>query len=265
MAVLVARHGERLDYVDPAGFFASGHGQSRPWDPPLTDAGRAQGALLGRRVQAELAERGLPPVTKVYASPFIRTVQTADAACEVLGVETIRVENGLVEALCKEWFRSWALPGADGQWDGPAHLAGTDVPAAELHGKVHAGPAGWLLTSDELHERVSKRVCRKYTPHTAVVDSGISFAAPEEWAAVEARCGGTVRRVAAGHAEETSLFVTHGGPTGTIYSHLSQQGEPPKWSGYTALFAYHPRHGEPGAWPCFITACNKHIDTAAAE
>eukprot|EP01063_Lacrimia_lanifica_P005484 TRINITY_DN13259_c0_g1_i1.p1 TRINITY_DN13259_c0_g1~~TRINITY_DN13259_c0_g1_i1.p1 ORF type:complete len:263 (+),score=56.92 TRINITY_DN13259_c0_g1_i1:31-819(+) len=261
MAVLVARHGERADYVDGAGFFATAHGKERPWDPPLTEVGREQGLRLGARIRDELAARGLPPLTKVYTSPFIRTVETADAVCEAVGLDTLRVENGLVEALVEPWFRSWGTPGCTGHWGGDPARAYHRFADDDVHPLAHTDPSRWLLSHRELHERVTARVCCEYSSHTPVVDRKFNWASPEPWRGMQQRCDATVRAVAAAHPEESALFITHGGPAASLDATLAHAPDDDHLYSYTALFGYAPKHGAPTAhpWDCFVRGCSKHL------
>ncbi|WP_435186014.1 histidine phosphatase family protein [Halobellus sp. EA9] len=92
--VWAVRHGERQDTVDPDW---EAHAE-RLYDPPLTELGRWAAWRVGRR----LAESG-PPFDAVYASPFLRTVETADEICREIGREG-RLEPGLGEHRNPEWF-----------------------------------------------------------------------------------------------------------------------------------------------------------------
>ena len=113
--LIVARHGERLDYVRRDAGDPWTPTASRPYDPPLTEHGLAQAAKLGQHLKGELQRRGIPPITTVYTSPFLRCRQTAVAAAAQLDAP-VRVEFGLCESFNESWFRSWALPGTDGTW-----------------------------------------------------------------------------------------------------------------------------------------------------
>jgi len=96
--VLVARHGERMDNVNPQwARFAS-----RPHDPPLTKRGRAQARNLGLalgRCGGDADNSAWRPPQVLLSSPFIRCVQTADVIAETLGLGagSICVEEGLCE------------------------------------------------------------------------------------------------------------------------------------------------------------------------
>lgn len=95
-SVWVVRHGQRRDTVDPE--FESY--ADRIHDPDLTELGRWQAWRVGRR----FAENGVT-FDAVYASPFLRTVQTADEICRELS-RTVRLEPGLGEHRNPEWFDS---------------------------------------------------------------------------------------------------------------------------------------------------------------
>jgi hypothetical protein len=129
MAVLVARHAERVDYA-----VRNNEGRSwqstaeRPWDTPITDAGVKQAHALGRAVQEHCRRFGLPPVTRVFCSPLLRCVQTAAGVCDALDPPSaagaspslrICVEPLLRETAGEDWYRSWAVEDADGTWGGP--------------------------------------------------------------------------------------------------------------------------------------------------
>lgn len=92
----VVRHGQRRDSVDP-GWAATA---DRVHDPPLTELGRWAAWRVGRRFA-----RADTSFAAVYASPFLRTVETADEICRELGA-TFELESGLGEYRDPEWFDS---------------------------------------------------------------------------------------------------------------------------------------------------------------
>jgi broad specificity phosphatase PhoE len=88
------RHGERQDSVDP-------HWESnadRVHDPGLTELGRWAAWRVGRR----FAESAVTFDT-IYASPFLRTAETADEICREIGATAV-LEPGLGEHRNAEWF-----------------------------------------------------------------------------------------------------------------------------------------------------------------
>ncbi len=88
----LARHGSRLDFVDPEWHKRA----ERPHDPPLSADGLAQGAQLGSRLRDE-------NVSHVFSSPFLRCVMTADIAAREIG-SGVRIEAGFSEWLNADWF-----------------------------------------------------------------------------------------------------------------------------------------------------------------
>ena len=92
--VWVVRHGERQDSVDPNWEATA----DRVHDPPLTDLGRWAAWRVGRRFVESGSE-----LDTVYASPFLRTVETAEEICRETGDEFV-LEPGLGEHRNAEWF-----------------------------------------------------------------------------------------------------------------------------------------------------------------
>jgi broad specificity phosphatase PhoE len=91
--VWVVRHGHRED-SDPAWIKTA----ARPFDPGLSPEGIREAESVGRR----LANEG---VKHVFASPFLRAVETAHHIAKPLGLR-IRVETGLCEWLNADWFET---------------------------------------------------------------------------------------------------------------------------------------------------------------
>ena len=83
---------------------ASGRNLGQRTDPPLTDAGLALAARLGRTVAAELAELPHDGI-RVLSSPAMRCRQTTSAVADALGVDdaSIEVEPGLIEIDYGAW------------------------------------------------------------------------------------------------------------------------------------------------------------------
>ena len=90
--VWIARHANRLDFVNPEWFNTA----ERRYDPPLSDDGIEQAKLLAKRLKGV-------GIRHIFASPFLRTVQTAHAVSETIGVP-VKVEAGLSEWLNAEWM-----------------------------------------------------------------------------------------------------------------------------------------------------------------
>lgn len=90
--VWIARHANRLDFVNPDWFLTA----EKRYDPPLSDDGLIQAEQLAQRLQTE-------KIKHIFTSPFLRTVQTAHKIAEKLDL-TIKLETGLSEWLNPEWM-----------------------------------------------------------------------------------------------------------------------------------------------------------------
>ncbi|MGF1490930.1 MAG: histidine phosphatase family protein [Microcoleaceae cyanobacterium] len=94
--VWIARHGNRIDFVNPEWFNTA----QRPYDPHLSEDGIAQAQQLAQRLVGE-------GITQIIASPFLRTVQTANIVAETLDLP-VKLDWGICEWLNPDWMN--ALP-----------------------------------------------------------------------------------------------------------------------------------------------------------
>ena len=94
--VWAVRHGQRRDTVDPDFHTYA----DRIHDPDLTELGRWQAWRVGRFFADSDVD-----FESIFASPFLRTVQTADEICREIG-DTFELEAGLGEHRNAEWFDS---------------------------------------------------------------------------------------------------------------------------------------------------------------
>ena len=92
--IWIARHGNRLDFVNPDWFNTA----ERPYDPPLSEDGLIQAQELGQRLKSE-------KISHIFCSPFLRTLQTAAPVAEILDLP-LKLEAGLSEWLNPEWMRA---------------------------------------------------------------------------------------------------------------------------------------------------------------
>jgi len=90
--IWIARHGNRLDFVNPDWFNTA----PRRYDPPLSDDGSVQAEELADRLIIE-------PIQHIFASPFRRAVQTAHPLAQRLGLP-LSLEWGICEWLNPEWM-----------------------------------------------------------------------------------------------------------------------------------------------------------------
>merc|ERR1712218_350211 len=109
-AVLLVRHGERLDYVDPS--WLPANREAQPWNPSLSEDGHSQAKALVTAIGAWCTQLGLD-LGAVYSSPLLRTQQTAQPAAAHFGLEVIP-DPGLMEWLAKEFYTSWACQDSTG-------------------------------------------------------------------------------------------------------------------------------------------------------
>lgn len=90
--VWMARHGNRLDFVNPEWFDSA----ERRYDPPLSEDGFIQAKQLGQRLKSE-------NICHIFSSPFLRTIQTANEIAEILDLP-LKLEAGLSEWHNLNWM-----------------------------------------------------------------------------------------------------------------------------------------------------------------
>ena len=89
--IWLIRHADRLDFIQPEWFDTAVY----PYDPPLAPSGFDRAMLLAE----ELSQVS---IGRIFTSPFLRTIQTADPLARVLGIP-MQLEWGLCEWLCQDW------------------------------------------------------------------------------------------------------------------------------------------------------------------
>ncbi|KAG9452261.1 hypothetical protein H6P81_005165 [Aristolochia fimbriata] len=150
--VIVMRHGDRMDNVEPLWVSTA----DRPWDPPLADAGKVRAWCTGKQIRKLNF-----PISRVFVSPFLRCIQTASEAVTALAAvdvdnnaETsqnavidpsklkVSIEYGLCEVLNTEAIRGEIAP-KNGCWN---------LELSQLEAMLPAG------TVDHTVERVYKEL-----------------------------------------------------------------------------------------------------------
>jgi len=256
MALVVLRHGERTDYVEPSWVSSA----QRPWDPPLTDTGREQAWLAGAAIRTHLLKLGLPPVTRGFTSPLIRCAETATIAVGALGSSFLcGVEPSLSEITDRSWYHSWGVPGANSVWGGPAHCrVGTEVPRDKLHPAVFQ-PAGKLfLRRHEFPENISGKLSREYSPYLPASDFNACWDSPETETEVFSRVSRFAESCISNFSRETTLLCTHGGPATFLYEGLCDPLDQIE-CGYTAIFVLVKY------WPNWKALVKGNVDHLPAE
>lgn len=88
--IWLCRHGNRIDFIDPS---------YQGTNPHLSPDGVIQAKETGLRLRDE-------GIQHIFASPFLRTVETAYHIAEALDV-MVKVEYGASEWLNKDWFTAF--------------------------------------------------------------------------------------------------------------------------------------------------------------
>lgn len=140
--VVVLRHGERVDHVDPRWRETA----AEPSDSPLSAAGHLQAAAAGAHLAATE-----PRVLAVYASPFTRTLETAAAVAAALRLP-VRREPAVAEWLNGDWF--------GGRFFWPDERAGANVcaPLEEGYASVFEAEPACPETRAEVGVRGARAV-----------------------------------------------------------------------------------------------------------
>jgi broad specificity phosphatase PhoE len=90
--VWIARHANRLDFVNPEWFNSA----KRRYDPPLSEDGFIQARQLGQRLKSA-------NICQIFSSPFLRAIQTANEIAEILDLQ-LKLEAGLSEWHNLDWM-----------------------------------------------------------------------------------------------------------------------------------------------------------------
>ncbi|KAJ6230994.1 hypothetical protein M0813_00805 [Anaeramoeba flamelloides] len=97
--IVLVRHGERLDNVDPM-FYKKNNQKHLKWNPPLTE----DGILMAEQTSESLVEQlKETPIKAIYCSPYLRCLQTAKPLSELTGLP-IKIEYGLIEWGLDSWI-----------------------------------------------------------------------------------------------------------------------------------------------------------------
>lgn len=205
--LLLVRHGERFDYVDPA--WVQRNRQAEPWNPPLSAAGGRQADALSLAVNTWCRKLGMK-LGAVYSSPLRRTTQTAEPTAARFGLEVEAVPC-LMEWLATEFYTAWACQDSTGHWG-----SGKTEILEQFVGIVHQPAADLIGMKDGPRNH---------------------FFMPESQETMTERVSSGIEKLAADHAGQLVLVVGHGGPTAFSAARLSEtpSAEIPM-AGYTGIY-----------------------------
>lgn len=155
--VWIARHGNRIDFVNPAWFNTA----ERPYDPYLSDDGQIQAQQLAKRLVGE-------NITQIIVSPFLRTVQTANAVAEVLDLP-LKLDWGLGEWLNIDWMATFPETL-------PAEILAQQFPRIDLSHPVGVPryPETWSDCLQRTGETAQRLVAQFPTDNLLLVGHGAS-------------------------------------------------------------------------------------------
>lgn len=277
-SIVVVRHAERLDYSvrDSGGNWIQTGDTYQPWNTPLTENGCHQSIKLGQKLISLLQQHDLSPITAVYASPLLRCIQTASKLIDGLQQNSdtdindatengnksslnVRIEQGLIESINEDWYRSWSLPGSNSTWGYrmvPKHEKEPPISLEDVHPMAKA-PVQNIITrlEETLAQKLelqnnqnlnnnnnindTKKFQQEADPVLYVDPNHISFqksihslsTAPYQWGHFEThaqqncRMQSVVDQLAQRHAGETIIIVSHGGPVTHLYKSM-MKGSP---------------------------------------
>jgi len=268
--ILLARHGERLDRVHKAQGKNWQKTASRPWDSPLTPLGVAQAKAMGTATAEHMRQIGGAPVKRIFCSPFLRTVETAAAAAAALGLNTICLEPALVEGMQHQWYRSWALPGSNSKWGGPADLAHVnvyDIDESKL--RVEAKYPSYRHLNSQADLVAPASAASGGLGIRILSSSGYQMPPLQyKWGHFESdkamgeRVGAFVDFCVKSFPNESIILVSHGFPTKMMHRHLTRSlpdQSKKKECGYCALYVCTRPLTSSGAWGSPVVADTSHL------
>lgn len=155
--VWIARHGNRLDFVNPEWFNSA----ERRYDPPLSEDGFVQAKQLGQRLKKE-------NICHIFSSPFLRTIQTANEIAKILHLP-IKIEAGL-----SEWHNiDWMTETPETH---PQEFLKKNFPRIDWHYSSLVNPR-YPESEEEMYERTAataKKIVAEFSEDILFVGHGAS-------------------------------------------------------------------------------------------
>jgi broad specificity phosphatase PhoE len=157
-SLILLRHGIRQDFEDKTWRKTA----SRPHDTPLSENGLKQAHDAGRFLQKE-------KIDYVFASPFLRALQTADIVASYLDLP-IFVEYGFMERLDPHWFES--MPEIMSKEEAKARFPRIDTSYESFLFPTFPEPRHTTLTIDRIAKALSQ-IHQHYDGSALVVSHGV--------------------------------------------------------------------------------------------
>ena len=155
--VWIARHGNRLDFVNPEWFNTA----TRRYDPPLSQDGFVQARELGLRLKQE-------NISHIFSSPFLRTIQTAHEVAKILDLP-LKLEAGL-----SEWHNPYWM--SEKPELHPRELLEEDYPLIDWNYSSRLIP-NYPESEEEVNQRtgeVAKQLVAEFSDDILLVGHGAS-------------------------------------------------------------------------------------------
>lgn len=171
------------------------------------------------------------------------------------------MEQGLTEAVSEKWYRSFAVPGANSEWNGGAKdEAGQLLPVTPEQVRTEAlqGPSVLIRAAGEIQANGGPAAMKVKADHESAVklSEDLKWGTFESKEAMMERLKTTVHTRTAERPGETCVFVSHGSPT--IHGFTALAGHAATGHGGMCAISMLVREGE--GWKALIQNDATHAD-----
>jgi len=163
--------------------------------------------------------------------------------------------------MCEEWYRTWAIQGANGTWGMGMDEEDQKQKESDLHPMSLKAASDCHMSPHELSRLEIGRdgglipIDLEYaSPHTGQFD--YNWGKPESEECCQDRMSEVVGRLYS--PDFSVLLLSHGGPTSGAYRKLTGN-ETRIPTGYTGLFCYQPG-GDKGGWEALLAGDHAHLE-----
>lgn len=150
-----------------------------------------------------------------------RCGETISHAALNFGVESIAIEEGLVESINSDWYRSWGVPDADSTWGGPKG-GPKEYEKDALDSRVFQPATELYNTAEMMHtyDNVKLPVTPRESHWTAKDQTWDNLETrPDQFS----RLRSTVQALCSDHPSQTVVCCSHGGPCTHVFEELMQK------------------------------------------